>query len=66
MCKKLLIMVTCFMGWLFMIYIGSNDFMKNIIKAQSAPVFTLPKGANIIIEKLHGISEIMIITEVMC
>ena len=42
------------MGWLFMIYIGSNDFMKNIIKAQSAPVFTLPKGAKVVLGKYNN------------
>ena len=42
------------MGWLFMIYIESNGFMNNIISAQSAPAFQLPKGAKVVLGKYNN------------
>ncbi|MCI8851550.1 MAG: hypothetical protein HFE82_08485, partial [Erysipelotrichaceae bacterium] len=54
MWKKVLILITCLMGWLFMIYIESNGFMNNIISAQSAPAFQLPKGAKVVSGKYNN------------
>ena len=51
MWKKVLVLIICMAGCIFMVYAGSNGFMKNIINAQSAPTFQLPKGSKVVLGK---------------
>ena len=46
--KKIVMILICLAGCIS-IMINTNGFMKNIVNAQSAPAFQLPKGAKVVL-----------------
>ncbi len=52
--KKLLIMFTCLLSSLSVAYMYHNSSITSFLNAQSAPAFTLPKGAKIVLGKYNN------------
>ena len=54
MLKKIFVIVLCILGSLSIAYVYSKDNIENILNAQSAPVFTIPKGAKVVLGTYNG------------
>ena len=52
--KKLLIMFICLLSSLSVAYMYHNSSITSFLNAQSAPAFTLPKGAKIVLGKYNN------------
>ena len=52
--KKFLIIFICLLSSLSIAYMYSKDNIGNILNAQSAPTFQLPKGAKVILGKYNN------------
>ena len=49
MLKKIFVIVLCLLGSLSIAYMYSKDNIENILNAQSAPAFILPKGSKVVL-----------------
>ena len=56
MLKKVLLAAVCLLSSLFVLFMYIKSDIIGVLNAQSAPVFTLPKGSeSMITKKLYGI-----------
>ena len=52
--KKFLIIFICLLSCLSVAYVYSKEYFGNILNAQSAPAFQLPKGAKVVLGKYNN------------
>ena len=54
MWKKTFIIAACLLSCLSVAYVYSKEYFGNILNAQSAPAFQLPKGAKVVLGKYNN------------